>query len=52
MLTVDIGLTLSKQHITPKQVFNKYIILGDNSRMEFNHKVGPATITHVTELKF
>jgi len=51
-LTVDISLALSIQHVIPKQTFIKYIIPDDTSRMEFNDKIGPATITHAIEEKF
>jgi len=30
----------------------KFTVLGGNSRMEFNDKIGPATNTHVIEEKF
>jgi len=51
-LTVDISLARSIQQITPKQTFLKFTVLRGNSRMEFNDKIGPATITHAIEEKF
>ena len=53
ILTVDVSLALSIQHIALKQTFiNNHITLDENSRVEFNDKIGPATITHVIEEKF
>jgi len=50
-LNVDTGLELSIQHIALKQTFINHITLDENSRMELNYKIGPATITHVIEEK-
>jgi len=52
ILTADRGLARSRPHITLNQTFINHITLGDNSRMEFNDKIGPATITHAIEEKF
>jgi len=51
-LTIDVSLALSIQHIALNQTFINHITLDENSRMEFNDKTGPATITHVIEEKF
>jgi len=51
-MTVDISLALGIQHITLKQTFINHITLDEDSIMEFNDKIGPATITHAIEEKF